>query len=150
IGELGIDVDVPVIIYDDVSAKDAARIWWILRYWGVRDVKLLNSGWSGWKESKGKVETEDVKVRVSPPILKANKSRLATKDQMLDTVKTKSLQIVDARSSDEFCGKEQTAKRNGAIPGAVHQEWTEAIDKDTQRFKSAEELAKIFKSHQID
>ena len=47
IGDLGIDLDKPTVVYDDASAKDAARIWWILKYWGVRDVKLLNGGWIG-------------------------------------------------------------------------------------------------------
>src|SRR5439155_20304893 len=42
IGALGITTDISVVIYDDVSSKDAARIWWVLRYWGVRDVRLLN------------------------------------------------------------------------------------------------------------
>jgi thiosulfate/3-mercaptopyruvate sulfurtransferase len=150
IGELGIDLDKPVVIYDDVSAKDAARIWWILRYWGVRDVKLLNGSWTGWKESKSRIESDEVKVAVISPKLKVDKVRLATKDQLLETIKSKALQIVDARSSDEFCGKQETAKRNGAIPGAVHQEWTDAIDKKTQRFKSADELIKLFKENQID
>jgi thiosulfate/3-mercaptopyruvate sulfurtransferase len=32
------------VIYDDDWSKEAARIWWILGYWGVGDVRLLN-GW---------------------------------------------------------------------------------------------------------
>jgi len=43
-----------------------------------------------------------------------------------------------------------TAKRNGAIPGAIHKEWTEVIDKKTQRFKSPEELSKLFEEAGID
>jgi thiosulfate/3-mercaptopyruvate sulfurtransferase len=150
IGDLGIDLDKPIVIYDDVSAKDAARIWWILKYWGGRDVKLLNGGWPGWKDSNGNIEADEVKVTATSPKLKADKDRLATKDQVLDTIKSKAMQIVDARSTDEFCGKQETAKHNGAIPGAVHQEWTEAIDKKSQRFKSADELVKLFKTNQID
>src|SRR5581483_1291965 len=57
IGALGIDTDTPVVIYDDASSKDAARIWWILRYWGIQDVRLLNGGWPAWQASKGKVAT---------------------------------------------------------------------------------------------
>jgi thiosulfate/3-mercaptopyruvate sulfurtransferase len=150
IGDLGIDLGKHIVIYDDASAKDAARIWWILKYWGVRDVKLLNGGWVGWKDSHGKMEADEVKVTATLPKLKAEKGRLATKDQLVETIKSKALQIVDARSSDEFCGRQETAKRNGAIPGAVHQEWTDAIDKKTQRFKSAGELIELFKQNQID
>src|SRR5881275_1848864 len=42
IGTLGIDTSSHVVVYDDDRSKEAARIWWILRYWGVRDVRLLN------------------------------------------------------------------------------------------------------------
>ena len=44
---LGIAQDSRVVVYDDSSSKDAARVWWILRYWGVADVRLLNGGWAG-------------------------------------------------------------------------------------------------------
>ncbi len=54
------------------------------------------------------------------------------------------------RSESEYCGEANTAKRNGAIPGAVHKEWTEVIDKKTQRFKSPEALAKLFKEAGVD
>src|SRR5437762_10256536 len=53
IGKLGIDSPkTRVVIYDDNLSKDAARIWWILRYWGVKDVRLLNGGWPGWIAAK--------------------------------------------------------------------------------------------------
>ena len=46
IGRLGIGSDSTVVVYDDSRSKDAARIWWVLRYWGVEDVRLLNGGGS--------------------------------------------------------------------------------------------------------
>ena len=39
IGGLGIGADTKVIVYDDNFTKDAARIWWVLKYWGVEDVR---------------------------------------------------------------------------------------------------------------
>ena len=83
IGELGITLDTPVVVYDDNYDKEAARIWWILRYWGVRDVRLLNGGWLAWKAADGLVsrelpETATVKVQLAP-----HADRLATKDQLV-------------------------------------------------------------------
>src|SRR5262249_50460272 len=49
IGELGIGPDSKVVVYDDDHTRSAARIWWLLRYWGVDDARLLNGGWAGWK-----------------------------------------------------------------------------------------------------
>jgi thiosulfate/3-mercaptopyruvate sulfurtransferase len=150
IGALGIDVETRVVIYDANRSKDAARVWWILRYWGVRDVRLLNGGWKAWQDAKGKTEKDTPKIAEVDAKLAPQAKRHATKAQMLDAVKEKKLQIVDARSLDEYCGTEKMAKRNGAIPGALHLEWSDAVDKKTERFKSPAELAKILKNAGID
>ena len=150
IGQLAIDKNKTVVIYDDAMAKDSARIWWILRYWGISDVRLLNGGWHGWNEAKlpvSKVATEPKSIAITLP--RPQTARLADKERMLGLVKAKA-QIVDARSSKEFCGDTKLAKKGGSIPGAINIEWTEALDPKTQRFKSKEELKEIFKKAGID
>ena len=144
IGRLGISADSHVVAYDDQSTNRAARIWWILRYWGIRDVKLLNGGWKGWSAAHGPVTQEAPQVEFVEVTLSPHPERLAAKSQLLDSLPKREFQIIDARSESEYCGEATTAKRNGAIPGAIHKEWTEVIDKKTQRFKSPEELAKLF------
>ena len=148
----GIDNNSKVVIYDDDWNKEAARIWWILKYWGVSDARLLNGGWKAWTSVSLPIETDIP----SPPnatkfVAKSQAERLATKQKLLDSLKNKSLQIVDARSDGEFCGTEKiNNKRAGAIPGAKHLEWIDLLDKDSQRFKSADEIAKVFKQAGID
>jgi thiosulfate/3-mercaptopyruvate sulfurtransferase len=152
IGELGIALGAPVVIYDDALAKDAARIWWILRFWGVRDVRLLNGGWSGWKAAGLPIETgppmATPTVAFTPrPMTK----RLATKDQVLASLEQHSLQIVDARSQGEYCGTEKLKnQRGGRVPGARHLDWTDLLDQQTKRFKSPEELRKLLAQAGID
>jgi thiosulfate/3-mercaptopyruvate sulfurtransferase len=150
IGALGIDIDTRVVIYDDALAKDAARIWWILRYWGVKDVRLLNGGWKGWTAGNGAIEKTPSQPRAVAPKLSTLGDRLATKKQILDGLKDRPPQLVDARSTGEYCGTEETARRNGAIPGAVHLEWSDTLDPKTGRFKGAVELAQLFKEAGID
>jgi thiosulfate/3-mercaptopyruvate sulfurtransferase len=150
IGALGIRLNTQVIVYDDSNFKDAARIWWILRYWGVRDVRLLNGGWKAWRNRDMGIEKEDPRIITEKVELKPQANRRATKSLMLEAVKDRNLQIIDARSTEEYCGTEETAKHNGAIPGARHLEWSDAIDPKTQRFKSPEELAKLLKGAGID
>jgi thiosulfate/3-mercaptopyruvate sulfurtransferase len=146
IGALGIASSSKVVVYDDNYTKDAARIWWILRYWGVEDVRLLNGGWAAWKAGNypiAKTQATPVAVRFEA---KARRDRLATKELLLGSLKEGKLQIVDARSEKEFCGTEKLGnKRAGAIPGARHLEWIELLEKDTQRFKPASDLRKLFK-----
>src|SRR6266849_9334904 len=61
IGALGIDRNTRVVIYDDNASKDAARIWWILRYWGIGDVRLLNGGLRAWLSIGGPISSDNVK-----------------------------------------------------------------------------------------
>lgn len=48
VGKLGIDADTTVIVYSD-AANFSARLWWLLKYIGVKDVRLLNGGTAAWK-----------------------------------------------------------------------------------------------------
>jgi thiosulfate/3-mercaptopyruvate sulfurtransferase len=152
IGELGIGPDSKVVVYDDKGMKDAARIWWILRYWSIEDVRLLNGGWKGWKGSR--LHTTDTRTAAASPVefeaIPCPK-RLATMGQVLELLQGNRLQIVDARSEDEFCGLEKKDnKRGGAIPEAKHLEWSDLIDQQTQRFKSPDQLRRLIDQAGID
>ena len=151
IGPLGVLPGDTIVIYDDNQSKDAARIWYILRYWGFDDVRLLNGGWKAWLATGAAPEKETPVVQPTRDLkLKPEPERLATKAQILDLLKAKPPQIVDARSEGEYCGTEETAKRNGSIPGAAHLEWSDTLDAKTGRFKSAAELAKLFEKAGVD
>jgi thiosulfate/3-mercaptopyruvate sulfurtransferase len=150
IGELGIAAETPVVIYDDMRFNRAARIWWILRTAGVHDVRLLNGGWKGWQDAGGTADKETPKVEAVKMKVMLQKDRVATKDSVKEAVKHSQGQIIDTRSKEEYVGEDKRAKRGGAIPGAKHLEWSDAIDAKTQRFKSADELKKLFASAEID
>jgi thiosulfate/3-mercaptopyruvate sulfurtransferase len=144
------DLATPVVVYG-ADLRDSARTWWILRYWGLRDVRLLHGGWKAWRDNKGKIEEgpgPDIRAAEGLKLAPVAKRHATLKD-LLDDLKSQP-QIVDARTTDEFCGEASTAKRNGAMPGAVHLDWQDLIDHDTQRFKPREELEKLFKRAGID
>ena len=146
---VGISTDMHVIVYGDDS-REYCRFWWLLRYAGVSDVKVLNGGWKAWQSAGGPVDNMNIKRIVKQAKLSAQPGRLATKDQVLEGLKDKRFQIIDARSDKEFCGETKTTNRSGAMPGAIHLEWTDLLDAKTQRFKTQEELAKLFKDAGID
>jgi thiosulfate/3-mercaptopyruvate sulfurtransferase len=148
IGVLGIDLDTPVVVYDDKRGNDAARVWWVLRYWGVHDARLLNGGWKAWRG--GPVEQGANRPRAVEPKLAPQPKRLATKGQVKEALGGERPQILDARSTGEYRGTVRTARKGGAIPGTIHLEWTDTLDPKTGKFKSAEELAKLFKQAGVD
>ncbi len=148
---VGVTPETRVVLYDDNQSRDAARVWYILRYWGVKDVRLLNGGFAAWKSVGGKMtETKTAPPKDEAVKLVKQPNRLVSKDQLLKLLKDPAPQIIDARSTGEFCGTAETAKRNGAIPGAKHLEWSDTLDKGTGRFKSADELTKLFEEAGID
>ncbi len=150
IGDLGIKHSTPLIIYDDGWAKDAAHIWWILRYWGFEEVRLLNGGWHAWLSEGRSQDRSQPQVKARGLRLRPIPARLAGKNQMAELVQNRQEQIIDARSSAEFRGEVESGRRNGAIPTAKHFESSTAIDSQTLRFKSAEELARLFRAAGID
>jgi thiosulfate/3-mercaptopyruvate sulfurtransferase len=151
IGELGIGKDSQVVVYDDTGMKKAGRIWWILRYWGVADARLLNGGWREWTAKELPVSQEAPEVKAVEFSAEPQDEWLATKDDVLAMIRNPGWQIVDARSRNEHCGIDSgTNLKGGAIPGAKHLEWSDLIDQQTHRFKSPEELRRLFERAGIE
>lgn len=154
IGALGIDGKTPIVIYDDAGGNHAARAWWILRYFGVPDARLLNGFWRGWKEGKFPTETREPSVAPTRFDARPAPERLSTKEDLLAAFKSGklSMDIVDARSEGEYCGRDpQTNKRAGHMPGSKNLDWTMLVDlKGSHRFKSPAELRALFADAGID
>src|SRR5690606_22625971 len=138
---------------DDNAMKDAARIWWILRYWGVEDARLLNGGWKTWETAGHPIveKSESESIQPGDFNVKTQKSRLTLKDQLLAGLPGRGCEVVDARSFDDHFGIQGLHnERSGAIPGAKHLEWSDLIDSETDRFRSPAELRDLFAQANID
>lgn len=152
IGSLGIAADTTVVVYDDNELKDAARIWWILRYWGATDVRLLNGGWKAW-QADDLPTTQAVPTGPDSVTFQARpqEERLATKDELIKSLGAPGVQIVDSRSEAEYCGNDALQnQRAGAIPGAVHLEWKELLDEESGKLKPASEIEQLLREAGID
>jgi thiosulfate/3-mercaptopyruvate sulfurtransferase len=151
LGDLGIDGEQAVVVYDDDRSREASRVWWMLRHWGLGDVRILNGGWQGWVKAGQKTETAAPVVVKTAAKLKRVGERRRSRDEIQELLKAGKLhQLIDARSKAEHCGEKATAKRNGAIPGAKHLEWSDTLDPKTGRFKTAPELKKLMEDAGID
>lgn len=146
---VGVSPDLPAVVYG-ADIKEVCRAWWLLKYAGVEDVRVLNGGVDGFVAAGGKLATDPVKYGVKPYDWKPQPERLAVKADVLTTVKDKTAQFVDARTADEFSGVEAMSKRGGHIPGAKPLEWVDFIDPKTKKFKPAADLAKLIAERKID
>ena len=117
---LGIDLNTPVVIYDNGSLVDAARLFWTLEVYGLKNVKVLNAGFDTWTQKDYPISIEKPKVAPSTYIPVVNQERIATKFSTQLATKNPNQIIIDARATAEYLGEKSSAKRFGHIPKAIN------------------------------
>jgi thiosulfate/3-mercaptopyruvate sulfurtransferase len=142
VGQLGISQDVQVVVYGS-NLTETARVWWTLKYLGLQRVAILNGGWQLWTKEKRPTDTSSPKIETVKFAPKFQADRLEEIDALKKSVRTGKVTVIDARSADEFTGKEVRGKVGGHIAGAKHLEWKELLARDG-RFKSPGELRQLF------
>ena len=139
----GIDGSTPVVVYDDQSGIRAARAFWFLEYFGCPYVRLLDGGFTAWAAAGFEVTREAGPPPKSDWTGERREETLATwRDVRAALGQTDSV-ILDTRSDGEYCGTTVRAKRGGAVPGAVHIEWTRNLTADGH-FKPATDLRRMY------
>jgi len=108
----------------------AARAFWFLEYLGHPNVRVLDGGSQAWERAGLPMTTETVAPTPSTWHGTAHPEKLATWRQVSDRLGQPGTVIVDTRSDGEYRGEVVRARRGGAIPGAVHLEWTRNLAAD--------------------
>ena len=158
LGQAGIDNDTTVVLYGDNNNWFAAWALWQLRYYGHRDVRLMNGGRAKWEAENRPLTTEVAShpsktYRASEP----NQNIRAFRDQVLAAVNSGNVALVDVRAPAEFSGEllappnlpQEGSQRGGHIPGAANIPWGQAVQEDGT-FKSADELRALYGGKGID
>ncbi len=131
-----------VVAYDDNGNLAAARLWWLLRWAGFDDVRLLDGGLASWVAAGGALETDDVVAEPGDVTLEGG--RVATID--IDGAATYAGVLLDARAAERYAGEvEPIDPKAGHIPGAVSAPTTDNLDVDG-RFLPATELRHRFEA----
>jgi len=144
----GINSDSIVVIYDDIAGMRSARLFWFLEFFGHSDVHILNGGFNAWTAAGLPTTHEATIPKTGNFKMKQRPELLATADDVLARLNSKDTVIVDTRSDGEYTGEVVRSARGGAIPGAVHLEWTHNLDENGY-FKNADELKKMYAEHNI-
>lgn len=132
-----------VVFYEENSGMRAARGLWFLEYYGHPNVKMLDGGFSAWKAAGAPVTSEATTPKAATFKINERREVLATADDVLQSLNSKDKAILDTRSQGEYLGTHVRAARGGAIPGAIHIEWTDNLD-PSGKFKSNEELKSMY------
>jgi thiosulfate/3-mercaptopyruvate sulfurtransferase len=144
----GINNDSTVVIYDDVAGMRSARLFWFLEFFGHDDVHVLNGGYNAWVAAALPTTREATIPKAGNFKMRQRRELLATVDDVQSRLNAPGTVIVDTRSDGEYTGQVVRSARGGAIPGAVHLEWTNNLD-DKGFFKSADELRQMYEEHNI-
>lgn len=156
----GVKDDTTIVLYGDNNNWFAAWGGWVFNQYGLGDrVKLLDGGRKYWEKQGLPFDTKapsyaksDITLPPAKPELRARLTDvLAVVDGKNDAV------IVDIRSPDEFAGKlfapegsKELSIRAGHVPGAQNVTWSKAVDPETGKFKTKEELKKLYADAGVD
>lgn len=140
----GVEPTRPVVVYDEQSGIRAARAFWFLEYFGHPQARVLDGGFGAWQRAGHPSSLDCAPPQASRWTVGADPERLATWRDLRDRLGTPDVAVLDTRSEGEYLGSSVRAKRGGAVPGAVHIEWTRNLD-DTGAFKSAEQLTEMYR-----
>jgi thiosulfate/3-mercaptopyruvate sulfurtransferase len=154
----GVTPATTIVSYGDNNNWFATWFFWLLKYYGHKDVKLVNGGRAKWVAERRELVT-------APPSYSRSEYRSsgpdasirALRDYVLERVVGNGAKIVDVRSPKEYAGEllapenlpQEGAQRGGHIPGAQNIPWASAVAEDG-RFKSPEELRQIYGAKGID
>ena len=154
LGKTAVTRETTLVLYGDFNNWFAAFAYWIMKYYGVEKVVLMNGGRKKWISEDREV-TKDVPSyqRTAFSASSPNEEIRTYMDYVKKSLNHTDKILVDVRSPAEFTGEitappeypNEHAQRGGHIPGAVNIPWSQAV-KDDGTFKSAEELSNLYQS----
>ncbi|WSQ12288.1 sulfurtransferase [Streptomyces sp. NBC_01231] len=137
----GVSSGTPVVVYDGGQGWAAARAWWMLRWTGHPDVRVLDGGLPSWPGGLSTDTPEPAEGDFRP-----RPDAVGLLDADGAAALARSGVLLDARAGERYRGEVEPIDRvGGHIPGAVSAPTTENVAADG-RFLPAEELAARFKA----
>ena len=153
----GISNDTTVVLYGDNNNWFATYAFWLLKYYGHEDARIMNGGRKKWID-EGRPLSTDVPSypRTSYRAKEPDPSIRALRDYVLQSLQRDGIALVDVRSPAEFKGEllapenlpQEGAQRGGHIPKAKNIPWAQAVREDGT-FKSPEELKELYQGQGI-
>jgi len=149
---LGVGDATRVIVYDERGGIYAARLWWILNYFGHSNVALMNGGWIKWTAEGRPASRATPELAIGGPrfIARPQPKWVATAADVVGAIDKQGVKILDARTVAEIEGKDlRNIRRGGFVPSSIPIYWEDLLDPQRKTFKSADELKQIYEARGI-
>ncbi len=149
-GNMGISEKTEVVLYDEGSQKYSSRLYWILKYIGAENVKILHKDMDEWRNARilltGTASKAPKAVTFTPTV---NEMIYATTDYVAENLKNPNVVVVDVRTAEEYNGeKAVTGDKAGHIAGSINIDYVE-FETEAGAFKSKEDLAAMAEKYGI-
>jgi len=149
--KLGLGDGLCFVVYDASGLLGAARVWWTLRVFGARNVKILAGGLPQWRAEGRALETGNAARAPRPFTAHFNSAAVADAEKVKSASESGSAQIVDARAASRFRGEAPEPRpglRSGHIPGSRNLPWRDVVADG--RIKPADEVKTAFVNAGVD
>ncbi|MBN1252612.1 MAG: sulfurtransferase [Bacteroidales bacterium] len=137
LGSKGLSKTSKIVVYDDGKNIRACRLYWILKYLGATDVKILEGHMKAWKDARKPLVKTITSLKAATFTPSVNENIYATKAYVTSKLNNASVAIVDVQTKEEF--------DKGHIEGAINIDHKSLINPDG-KFKSKAQLESIFKN----
>jgi len=148
---LGLGDGMAMIVYDALGLFAAARVWWTLRAFGVRDARILEGGLPKWVKEGRPLEEGAALPATRHFTARLDHSFVASLADVRRALADGSAQVVDARSAERFRGEAPEPRpglKSGHMPGSLNVPFVEIVEHG--KLKPPEALAQVLIAHGVD
>ena len=155
--DLGIANDTIAVFYGDKSNWFATYAFWLFRYYGHENLRIMNGGRAKWTMEKRPMTKEaPTYAKTSYSAKEPDTTVRAFRGEVFSQVEAKR-PLVDVRSPKEYSGEllhmpnypQEGATRGGHIPGAVNVPWSQAVNDTDSTFKPANDLRALYEARGV-
>jgi thiosulfate/3-mercaptopyruvate sulfurtransferase len=153
VGQLGIDNETWIIVYDHNHFFASARAWWMFRLFGHDKVKVLDGGLTWWKQLLFPLTDERKKPfpKIFHPMFRPE--LFVDLEQMREIQQQGNALILDSRSEDSFNGRRplnEPGLQPGHIPGSLNLPYPHLFRQDDHRLQPVAQLRQLLSSAAVD
>jgi thiosulfate/3-mercaptopyruvate sulfurtransferase len=132
LGRSGWQPGMEMVVYDDAGGAIAARLWWLMKYFGHDVASMLDGGISAWQAAGYGLESGVSDVSAKPPVsLAASNELVISAKEIADSLVSNGIVLVDARARERFTGEvEPLDSVAGHIPGSVNYPYSLNLDEN--------------------
>jgi thiosulfate/3-mercaptopyruvate sulfurtransferase len=116
----GLDPNQEVVVYGARGNPYTYFGLYTINYFGGKNAQVYHDGIDGWKQAGLPIQKERQSLTPVSITLVAQPQLVVSNEEMLKLAQSRSVQIIDARTADEFSGKDIRAIRGGHIPNVIN------------------------------